>query len=261
MVQNHVEKKRKKKMKSNNTTQSAVTPNGKILSAAPHPSLSPLISLTNMTSSLIPGHPLLKATPTSISPITPPLPPPHANSTDSPFVGQTLEMTVVQVNSPGEFYVQFPSYLTDVQPLLAQYQQFLNPRSEYSVGEMVLAPFQGERWYRGKVDRRLENGFQISYVDYGNQGVVPAGELAAMPTNLGRFPPQALKAELAGVLPVNGGGGWGMDASVFFSNLILDKTVTVQVYTNILCTCTLCPRKALHPQLHPFMHACECIRR
>ena len=63
--------------------------------------------------------------------------------------------------------------------------------------------------------------------------MVPAGELAAMPTNLGRFPPQALKAELAGVLPVNSGGVWGMDASVFFSNLILDKTVTVQVYTDI----------------------------
>ena len=103
------------------------------------------------------------------------------------------------------------------------------------MGEMVLAPFQGERWYRGKVDRRLEsqNAFEISYVDYGNRGVVPAGELAAMPTNLGRFPPQALKAELAGVLPVNSGGVWGMDASVFFSNLILDKTVTVQVYTDI----------------------------
>ena len=233
LVQNQVEKKkRKKRKKSNITTQSAVTHNGKILSAAPHPSLS----LTNMTSSFIPGHPLLKATPTSISPTTPPLPPPHANSTDSPFVGQTLEMAVVQVNSPGEFYVQFPSYLTDVQPLLAQFQPFLNPKSEYSVGEMVLAPFQGERWFRGKVDRRLENGFEIFYIDYGNRGVVPAGELAAMPTNLGKFPPQALKAELAGVLPVNSGGVWGMDASVYFSNLILDKRVntTIQVYTNIL---------------------------
>jgi hypothetical protein len=226
LVQNHVEKKkRKKRKKSNITTQSAVTHNGKILSAAPHPSLS----LTNMTSSFIPGHPLLKATPTSISPTTPPLPPPHANSTDSPFVGQTLEMAVVQVNSPGEFYVQFHSYLTDVQPLLAQFQPFLNPKSEYSVGEMVLAPFQGERWFRGKVDRRLENGFEIFYMDYGNRGVVPAGELAAMPTNLGKFPPQALKAELAGVLPVNSGGVWGMDASVYFSNLILDKRVNTTI--------------------------------
>ena len=98
------------------------------------------------------------------------------------------------------------------------------------MGEMCLAPFQGKRWFRGKVDKRLEEGFEISYVDFGNQGVVPAGELTTMPPSLQKFPPQALKAELAGVLPLDG-GVWGMDSALFFSNLVLDKSVatTVQV--------------------------------
>ena len=133
------------------------------------------------------------------------------------------------MNSPGEFYLQSPSYLNEVQPLLANLPSSLKSKSEFAVGDMCLAPFQGERWFRGRVKRaKGSRFFEVLYVDYGNRGMVAAGELAAMPQSLQKFPPQVLKGELAGVVPLDG-RTWGMEASVYFSSLVLDKHVTAKV--------------------------------
>ena len=133
------------------------------------------------------------------------------------------------MNSPGEFYLQSPSYLDEVQPLLANLPSSLKSKSEFAVGDMCLAPFQGDRWFRGRVERAEESRFfEVLYVDYGNRGMVAAGELTAMPQSLQKFPPQVLKGELAGVVPLDG-RTWGMEASVYFSSLVLDKHVTAKV--------------------------------
>ena len=202
-----------------------------IPSPSPHPPSTPV-------------HPLLKSTPNNSARQS--NPPPDSSSlahqshlpSDAPTVGHTLEVTVVQVNTPGEFYVQFPSYLTTVHPLLAELPQELPTKSGWTAGEWCLTSFQGSRWYRGEVMGAVgEERYEVRYLDFGNHGVVPAGELAVLPWQLEECGPQAVRAGLAGVVPVDG-AAWGIEASVYFSGLVLEKVVSATVEVCVcVCVC------------------------
>ena len=145
-------------------------------------------------------------------------------------------MTVVQVNNPGDFYMQFPTYVTEVNPVITQLPKDMPTKASWAVGDSCLATFQGARWYRGEiVSNRGDRIYEVRYIDFGNVGVVAMQDLALVPKELERCPPQAVRAGLAGVAPV-GGAEWEMQSSMYFSNLVLDNAVTVTVEV-CLCLC------------------------
>ena len=78
------------------------------------------------------------------------------------------------------------------------------------------------------MERRADSGFEVMYLDFGNRGVVSAGDLAPMTPTLRKIAPQAMKVGLAGVRPVDD-VRWGFEASVYFSSLVLDQSVTATV--------------------------------
>ena len=190
--------------------------------------------------------------PTPTSPLVPPLPPillqgPIKTTPTSPgvsrslpwpsfpVVGQKLECVVVQVNSPGDFFIQPASYTTEILPLLTKVPLHQPSRQSWSVGERCLATFNGEKWYRAEVVGIVDSTagsvkFEVEYKDFGNRAVLSSSELAIMPPALDHYPAQAVKASLAGVQPL--GKTWDHVTSMYFSNMVLEKhvTVTVQVH-------------------------------
>ena len=154
-----------------------------------------------------------------------------------PVVGQKLECVVVQVNSPGDFFIQPASYGTEIQPLMAKIPPRQPSRQFWSVGEHCLATFNGEKWYRAVVVGNVSGAHgsvkvEVEYRDFGNKAVLNASELAIMPPVLEHYPAQAVKASLAGVQPL--GEMWEHMTSMYFSSMVLEKhvTVTVQVCTH-----------------------------
>lgn len=180
---------------------------------------------------------------TSIFPLTPLSPPPaplnhsltkYAVHQVTSIAGPTTplsgqEFTVVQVTTPGQFFIQSLTYPTTVVSLLARIPPHQPPRQSWTIDDYCLAAFNGEKWYRGKILKLVDGNFEVSYIDFGNSAILPASELAIIPPSLVEFPAQAMEVALAGVRPIDSGGVWNLDCSLYFSNLVLEKRVTVTV--------------------------------
>lgn len=188
--------------------------------------------------SIIPPTPTTSIFP--LTPLSPPLVPRNHSLTKSAvhqvtsIAGPTLplsgrEYTVVQVTTPGQFFIQSLTYPTTVVSLLARIPPHQPPQQSWVVGDYCLATFSGEKWYRGKILKPVDGSFEVLYIDFGNSAVLPASELAIIPPALMEFPAQAMEVTLAGVRPTEDGGVWNLDCSLYFSNLVLDKQVTVTV--------------------------------
>ena len=189
----------------------------------PHGQQSPL-----MKPSVTPSDSLTK--PQSPRPVPPPSlwPQPLA-------VGAKLDCVVVQVSSPGEFFIQPPDYMARLHPKLSRIPLHQPSRPTWKTGERCLASFQGEKWYRGEVLGSAGGSlYEVLYLDFGNSAIVESEDLAVLPSALASYPPCAVKTELAGVLPV--GEEWSHDVSLVLSNLVLGKRVlvTVQVSNPII---------------------------
>lgn len=205
-------KKKNNKKKKKETNISVIPP-------TPTTSIFPL---TPLSPPFVPlNHTLTKSTPEAIHQVT------SIAGPTLPLTGQ--EYTVVQVTNPGQFFIQSLTYPSQVVPLLARIPPHQPSRQSWTTGDHCLTTFNGEKWYRGKILKPVDGNFEVSYIDFGNSAVIPASELAIMPPALAEFPAQAVEVALAGVRPVEDGDIWNLDSSLYFSNLVLDKRVTVTV--------------------------------
>ncbi|XP_012287333.1 staphylococcal nuclease domain-containing protein 1 [Orussus abietinus] len=64
-------------------------------------------------------------------------------------------------------------------------------------GDLAVAKFVDDQWYRAKVERVAKNNVSVFYVDYGNREIVDAGRVAALPTGFAADKPFASEYVLA----------------------------------------------------------------
>lgn len=206
--------------------------------------------LSNPT--VIPPTPTDAFPPTTITSISPPIPlrglksPVKSINTSSTkplssvtpwaiplVIGSQVDCIVVQVNSPGEFYIQSPTYITQIQPKLAQIPSNQPSRHLWKTGEQCLARFPDRKWYRGEILEKInDNTYRVTYIDFGNCADMQTTDLSILPPSVDEYQPCAVKAALAGVSKTT----WDLGVSMYFSSLVLDKHVvaTVQVKYIIL---------------------------
>lgn len=150
-------------------------------------------------------------------------------------VDEAVEVFVTHVErETGNFFVQLcnsdSSKLDDVMQDIVSYVAHENSgvfkTKSLKVGDICLAKYSDEVWYRGKVLGVDRNNFKVFFVDYGNSDFVPSGNVILAPKKFLTLLPQAHECELAGVKPV--GGHWGPKLFSKFKELVLEQTFVAQ---------------------------------
>ncbi|XP_025114687.1 uncharacterized protein LOC112576465 isoform X2 [Pomacea canaliculata] len=71
-------------------------------------------------------------------------------------------------------------------------------KEDFEPGSVCAACFpQDRRWYRGRLQQRLEGGWQVFFIDYGDRQFVPDGDICRLPNIFCEMPAQAIECSLA----------------------------------------------------------------
>ncbi|XP_059209784.1 tudor domain-containing 6 [Centropristis striata] len=93
-------------------------------------------------------------------------------------------------------------------------------------GSPCLALFSSDnQWYRAQVTRRVDDAFNVLFIDYGNESNVPIKNVRSLPQSLLEKTPQAFLCFLNGFDESE--GSWDDDAYDSFHSLLVDKPLTV----------------------------------
>ena len=166
--------------------------------------------------------------------------------------GETVNVTVVYVQSPSLLYVQ----RVDCQPELValsdeieQYcasfgdveREFLQP---FHSGDFVLAKFDDDGlWYRAEVIGVDSDGTaKVTFIDYGNEEIISPKDLMMCPENLLELPVQAIPCCLAKV-PRRESDSWPSSYKELIDGLVTDRvlkaTVELPASQGMITTITL----------------------
>ena len=133
----------------------------------------------------------------------------------------------------GNFFVHISnddsSKLDDLMGDISTYVTASNSRSKgktFKVGDICLAKYVDEMWYRGKVLGVDGNGCKVFFVDYGNTDFVATNNILPSHDKFLTLPPQAYECELANVKPV--GGSWSTELFGKLEELIIEQTFVAQ---------------------------------
>ncbi|KAM7376229.1 hypothetical protein PAMP_005972 [Pampus punctatissimus] len=97
-----------------------------------------------------------------------------------------------------------------------------------SPGSPCLALFSSDnQWYRAQVIRRVDNKFNVVFIDYGNESDVDIKNVRSVPQSLLEQPPQAFLCSLNGFEESQ--GTWDDKVYDEFYNLLVDKPLRVTV--------------------------------
>ncbi|XP_070699139.1 tudor domain-containing 6 [Pempheris klunzingeri] len=97
-------------------------------------------------------------------------------------------------------------------------------------GSPCLALFSSdEQWYRAQVIRRVDDEFNVLFVDYGNESNVNIKNVRPLPLSLLEKAPQAFLCSLNGF--VKSKGSWDDKVCEDFYNLIVDKPLRMMVFS------------------------------
>ncbi|XP_034004917.1 tudor domain-containing protein 6-like [Trematomus bernacchii] len=95
-------------------------------------------------------------------------------------------------------------------------------------GSPCLALFSSdEQWYRAQVLRRVEDTFDVLFIDYGNETDVDIKNVRSVPQSLMEIDPQAFLCSLDGFDKSK--GSWDDQVHDVFYNLLVDKLIRVKV--------------------------------
>ncbi|KAI4794882.1 hypothetical protein KUCAC02_031778 [Chaenocephalus aceratus] len=95
-------------------------------------------------------------------------------------------------------------------------------------GSPCLALFSSdEHWYRAQVVRRVEDTFDVVFIDYGNETEVDIKNVRSVPQSLMEIDPQAFLCSLDGFDKCK--GSWDDHVHDVFYNLLVDKRLSVTV--------------------------------
>lgn len=124
-------------------------------------------------------------------------------------VGSQYKVFIVSLDSPYDFVCHLSGYdpvIEAVSSLLSDIYQFA-PEDEYTiskeeliVGQLVCAQFSEDNsYYRARVLHKIDNEYEVEYLDYGNREVVPLTRLFKLHPQLltSCYPPFALHCSLS----------------------------------------------------------------
>ncbi|XP_004292750.1 PREDICTED: staphylococcal nuclease domain-containing protein 1-like [Fragaria vesca subsp. vesca] len=145
-------------------------------------------------------------------------------------------VVITEVLDSGKFYVQTvgDEKSASIQQQLAS----LNLEEAPSVGDafnpkkgdIVLAQFSVDNsWNRVRIVNVRKDNFEVFYIDYGNQEVVPYSELRPLNSSLAAAPGLAQLCSLAHVKVPSLEEEFGQEAGEYLSECILDKEFTAEI--------------------------------
>ncbi|XP_049621931.1 tudor and KH domain-containing protein [Suncus etruscus] len=124
-----------------------------------------------------------------------------------------LEVYVSASEHPNHFWIQIVgsrSLQLDklVSEMTQHYENSLPEDLTVNVGDIIAAPLpSNDSWYRARVLGTLENGnMDLYYVDFGDNGECPLGDLRKLRSDFLSLPFQAIECSLAQIAPA--GGKW-----------------------------------------------------
>ena len=121
--------------------------------------------------------------------------------------GAKYNILVTFAHSPHEFYSQILDPEEKLDSLMTEIDGYCKDPSSVSPahflwkdGDFALAQFSDEMWYRAQIMKVLKSGtaFDVHYVDYGNNEVVPSSQLRPLKPQFCSLPCQVLKCRLNG---------------------------------------------------------------
>lgn len=152
-------------------------------------------------------------------------------------LGKKEEVYASCIAEPGYFWCQFANseglkVVTKLAqeagqtPLDTTFSNNLRP------GSLCLALFPSDhQWYRAQVTQKLDNGFQVLFMDYGNESEIDQQSVRPLPESVLVKAPQAFLCSLNGFEESQ--GYW--DDSIYdaFYNLLVDKPLTLTVLDTV----------------------------
>ncbi|XP_067273919.1 tudor domain-containing 6 isoform X3 [Pseudorasbora parva] len=147
----------------------------------------------------------------------------------------TSHLAVVQhVDSPGKFWVQTQHYADEFNQLMNDLGSlYNNPTSteglirEPVVGLLCAAKAQDGVFYRAAVYKVIDKKAEVYFLDYGNTELVDRFNLRQLPLRFQQLPAVAIKCCLHGIKSRL--KHWDERATIFFSKLVEDKVLDLQV--------------------------------
>ena len=149
--------------------------------------------------------------------------------------GQTVDVNVVHVETPNEFWVQLTEKCAELESLMGSLQDYysvLRPdqcRLPSVKQDMAcIARFsEDEMWYRAEVVQVQRGEVMVRYVDYGNYEKRSTADIWEMKQEFMVLPAQAIQCSLHGVVAPP--TGWAATTKDTVEDLVLDKNLLAEV--------------------------------
>lgn len=156
-----------------------------------------------------------------------------------PNISQSEKVQVYAscIAEPGYFWCQFAKTeeLNEITkfaqeagqtPLDTTFSNSLGP------GSPCLALFSSDnQWYRAQVIQNLDNGFQVLFIDYGNESDIDKQKVRPLPKKVLEKAPQAFLCSLSGFDEPQ--GCWDDDVYDVFYSLLVDKPLMLTVLETV----------------------------
>ena len=168
--------------------------------------------------------------PSHVPPVLATIPP-----AQPPAVGETITAKVVHICSPNHFYIQridasLLHQLNQLKTVKAKKLKNIEP------GAACLARFHGDKGYhRVTVLSVRSNKVKVCYVDFGNCMELCEDEVYPLPHELATQPALAIPCSLVG-----GAREFPHNMLPLFSELVVDKTLSVTVKVNLVVCSHTC---------------------
>ena len=144
--------------------------------------------------------------------------------------GTKAQVVVVHVETPELFYVVSLKGMQKLVKISEAMQEFdYKPVDGVNIGDFCVAKYSRDNCYRRvEVVKTKPNKALVLFVDYGNKQPVFINDLYIMDTRFATPSKQAVCCSLDGV-SVPEDGKWSEDDVVYFKELVLNKSVNIEV--------------------------------
>ncbi|XP_077358375.1 tudor domain-containing protein 1 [Festucalex cinctus] len=146
------------------------------------------------------------------------------SSAEVPTDGQSVVLSTLNINNPGEFFchIDNPADNQQMMELKAELKQHCEADAsdfEPKVGEPCCAMFPGDGiWYRAMVGGKSRAKVTVNFVDYGYSMEVERSNLRSITPPLLQLPFRAIRCFLSGVEPIN--SDWDEEATLWFQSQV-----------------------------------------
>ena len=151
------------------------------------------------------------------------------------MAGQFVDVNVVHVESPSQFWCQLTQSSGDLEVLMDALHNDYSALAQGDLRLSVVRPdtvccarfSEDKEWYRAEIISCVREEVIINYVDYGNSEQCPMTEVRALRPEHLQLPVQAILCTLDGITAP--ASGWNPGVKEQFEDLVLDKNLVAQV--------------------------------